>query len=332
MTIETPLSEDILFGRDSDSLNHEGNRRFRIVVAAYQKEYHSTTGRVKKTQIVAKIVEEIKSSGSRFLKRNSRTNKWDEVERKACVEKVCSSLHHSLVDEVTPTLTFPPSPQVGHAIRDQQAIAERKIQNKKTSNHQLRIKHGQSNGAAVAHGPILLQAILAQQHEERQHLLAADPGISVLPDFQLEILRAQSLPERSAERDLLLASRVARIRRAQAGENALLGMFSARDLAATEAMLARRAGGKGGDSAFQWAVATEALFSRRGSASCDDTALELAAHFRQRVAVAEELAASRQRRALVEAMVDNQTRKMDVLRASLMAQNRRPPFSALPHN
>lgn len=86
--IEAPTTTDILFGRDSDSWNHEGNRRFRIVVAKYQDEYHSTNARAKKVAIVAKIVEELKSGGCRFLKKNPQNSKWFEVDRKAAVEKV----------------------------------------------------------------------------------------------------------------------------------------------------------------------------------------------------------------------------------------------------
>lgn len=88
MSIDSPSTNDILFGRDSDSWNHEGNRRFRIVVANYQDEYHATTARTKKVEIVAKIVEELRGSGARFLKRDSKTKKWFEVDRKASIEKV----------------------------------------------------------------------------------------------------------------------------------------------------------------------------------------------------------------------------------------------------
>lgn len=86
--IEDPNEQDILFGRDSDSWNHEGNRRFRSVVAKYQSKYHATKSRAEKVTIVATIVAELKSSGTRFLKRDHPNKKWYEVDRKACIEKV----------------------------------------------------------------------------------------------------------------------------------------------------------------------------------------------------------------------------------------------------
>lgn len=87
-TVESPTEDDILFGRDSDSWNHEGNRKFRSVVAKYQDKYHTTKSRAEKVKIVAKIVEELQSTGTRFLKRDHPSKPWYEVDRKACIEKV----------------------------------------------------------------------------------------------------------------------------------------------------------------------------------------------------------------------------------------------------
>lgn len=101
--IDTPTNQDVLVGRDTDSWNHKGNLAFRSLVAKYQTEYHSAKLRINKVAIVAKIVEDLKESGSRILKRNFRTNKWYEVDRKAYIEKV------------------------GHAIRDRQVIQQRKL-------------------------------------------------------------------------------------------------------------------------------------------------------------------------------------------------------------
>lgn len=104
--IETPTRRDILFGRDAESWNHEGNRSFRVLVARYQDEYHACEARVKKVGIVAMIVNQLKDEGCRFLKRDNRLKLWHAVDRKACIEKV------------------------GHAIRDKQVIAQRTIEKK----------------------------------------------------------------------------------------------------------------------------------------------------------------------------------------------------------
>lgn len=94
VSIDNPTNNDILFGRDAESWNHEGNRSFRLLVAKFQDEYHSSESRVKKVAIVAKIVKELQEVGARFLKRDKRLKIWFEVDRKAAIEKVSAVLMH----------------------------------------------------------------------------------------------------------------------------------------------------------------------------------------------------------------------------------------------
>ena len=123
--IDSPTEKDILFGRNSNSWNHEGNRRFRAVVGKYQEKYHSTKSRAHKVTFVATIVNELKSSGTRFLKRDHPNKEYYEVDRKACIEKVCNSgcyfILAGVLNDVTLQRVYL---QVGRAIRDKQAIAE----------------------------------------------------------------------------------------------------------------------------------------------------------------------------------------------------------------
>jgi len=106
--MKKPARIDILFGRDSDSWNHEGNRNFRELVVKHQEKYHVTQARSDKVSIVANIVSELKASGAKFLKRDNDSKMWFEVDRKACIEKV------------------------GHAIRDKQVIAQRRLQKRRS--------------------------------------------------------------------------------------------------------------------------------------------------------------------------------------------------------
>lgn len=106
--VEKPAKIDVLFGRDSDSWNHEGNRNFRALVVKYQDKYHATQARSEKVSIVANIVGELKKSGAKFLKRDNDNKMWFEVNRKACIEKV------------------------GHAIRDKQVITQRMLQKRRS--------------------------------------------------------------------------------------------------------------------------------------------------------------------------------------------------------
>ena len=134
--IETPTRRDILFGRDAESWNHEGNRSFRVLVARYQDEYHACEARVKKVGIVAMIVNQLKDEGCRFLKRDNRLKLWHAVDRKACIEKVryydlesrSSNIPSQYSRFTNRNLLI--NLQVGHAIRDKQVIAQRTIEKK----------------------------------------------------------------------------------------------------------------------------------------------------------------------------------------------------------
>jgi hypothetical protein len=130
---EEPRKYDILFGRGSDCWNHHGNKQFRILVANYQEKYHSIQCRSEKVKLVAEIVEEIRLSGTRFLKRYGESSTWEEVDRKTTIEKVskrsliiCLFLVTSLTPFVQNHFIFNILQQVGHAIRDKQPVKFRK--------------------------------------------------------------------------------------------------------------------------------------------------------------------------------------------------------------
>ena len=122
--IDSPTEKDILFGRNPSSWNHEGNKRFRTVVAKHQGKYHSTKSRAQKVAFVATIVNELKSSGTRFLKRDYPNKEYYEVDRKACIEKVFNSVCHFISAGLTDVNLQRFYLQVGRAIRDKTAIPE----------------------------------------------------------------------------------------------------------------------------------------------------------------------------------------------------------------
>lgn len=65
-----PSSRDVLFGRGKGLHKHVGNLRLRLVMESYFAEYERV-GKVEKTKLASKIVEEVKKNGSRFLKKSS---------------------------------------------------------------------------------------------------------------------------------------------------------------------------------------------------------------------------------------------------------------------
>jgi len=95
-TPKPPLSigpHDVLLGRGGATNNHDGNKRYRTIVADHQAEYLGA--RKKDKAIIARnIVAIVQANGGRFLKKEG--NDWEVVEDKRCVEKTSQALREGL--------------------------------------------------------------------------------------------------------------------------------------------------------------------------------------------------------------------------------------------
>ena len=72
----------------------------------HQARYHSMECRTEKVTVVAEIVEEIRLSGARFLRRNGASHLWEEVHRKTAVDKVRRRIAASLTSFILLFLYF----------------------------------------------------------------------------------------------------------------------------------------------------------------------------------------------------------------------------------
>jgi hypothetical protein len=88
-------SNDVLCGRGGATNNHLGNKRFRAIVVEYQYEYLEAKKK-EKAVIARQIVERIKKSGGRFLKRDATSDVWVEVTPKKATEKTSQALREGL--------------------------------------------------------------------------------------------------------------------------------------------------------------------------------------------------------------------------------------------
>ena len=79
--VMVPNHHDVLFVRGN--LNHYGNLRFRQIVDGRREEYDSARKSIK-TQIAQSIVDEIKGSGGRFLKRHNEKGGGDSGGKGGC--------------------------------------------------------------------------------------------------------------------------------------------------------------------------------------------------------------------------------------------------------
>lgn len=87
-------SFDVICGRNKASLNHIGNRRFRILIALSIQRYASAPTRAHKSAVIRDIVETIHSIGGRFLQENKKTGSsaWEELDDKQMYDKVGHAL------------------------------------------------------------------------------------------------------------------------------------------------------------------------------------------------------------------------------------------------
>eukprot|EP00526_Cylindrotheca_closterium_P017699 CAMPEP_0113647952 /NCGR_PEP_ID=MMETSP0017_2-20120614/25412_1 /TAXON_ID=2856 /ORGANISM="Cylindrotheca closterium" /LENGTH=302 /DNA_ID=CAMNT_0000560097 /DNA_START=1071 /DNA_END=1979 /DNA_ORIENTATION=+ /assembly_acc=CAM_ASM_000147 len=84
---------DIICGRGLHIMNHHGNHNLHVIVDRYRQAYLGST-RKEKAAITRSIVEQLKSTGARFLRRfnDDGDDKWMEVDDKTAYKKVGHAL------------------------------------------------------------------------------------------------------------------------------------------------------------------------------------------------------------------------------------------------
>jgi hypothetical protein len=86
--------DDVLLGRGGATNNHEGNKRYRSIVAHHQHDYLAAKKK-EKAIIARRVVSEVKENGGRFLKRDS-SSLWVEVPDQRATEKTSQALREGL--------------------------------------------------------------------------------------------------------------------------------------------------------------------------------------------------------------------------------------------
>ena len=86
-----PRDGDILFGRGGRTNHHPGNKRLREVVNKYRDTYNSAK-KTDKPKVSKLIVSALFEAGSRFLRMNEVTGRWEDVGDKRAAEKVSQTL------------------------------------------------------------------------------------------------------------------------------------------------------------------------------------------------------------------------------------------------
>ena len=142
-----PRSVDILCGKGREAHVHTGNKRFRVIISQYRKDYQNARCRDQKTRITKEIVSSIRECGGRFLKKDQNTDIWYDVGDEYAHEKVS----HALRSARDPTKKIPkirnpkvaqhqpPTPEENHAfwtlVENQKRIFRSLLEQDKASNY-----------------------------------------------------------------------------------------------------------------------------------------------------------------------------------------------------
>ncbi|GKY94888.1 hypothetical protein MPSEU_000453700 [Mayamaea pseudoterrestris] len=81
---------DVLCGRQSFVLRHEGNRNYSRIVQSYSTQYKECINKRSKAKITSLVIEQIQLQGGRFLKLEQ--NVWTELDQQSTLEKVQHAL------------------------------------------------------------------------------------------------------------------------------------------------------------------------------------------------------------------------------------------------
>ena len=95
MPSDTPTEFDVLLGREKESANHIGNKRYLAMLAFHRNEYKSCTTRDAKTCITTRLIKEIHECGGRFFKKNAETGEYEEVSHRKAHDKVSHALRQA---------------------------------------------------------------------------------------------------------------------------------------------------------------------------------------------------------------------------------------------
>jgi hypothetical protein len=94
---DEPTSFDILCGKDSTSICHIGNRCFRALVGFGIEEFKALSSQTEKYNFTNSIIQSIRISGARFLRRQPNGRGWEQVDPKVTKEKVRHAFQDALI-------------------------------------------------------------------------------------------------------------------------------------------------------------------------------------------------------------------------------------------
>jgi hypothetical protein len=92
----TPGQNDVVCARGKSFWDHEGNKKYRALIASATVKYSGSTNKLEKTLIVSEIVEAVHHRSGKFVKKENKGGPWVQVDEVFAREKVGQSLRDGL--------------------------------------------------------------------------------------------------------------------------------------------------------------------------------------------------------------------------------------------
>ncbi|KAL3938751.1 MAG: hypothetical protein SGBAC_006401 [Bacillariaceae sp.] len=86
--VDVPFKFDVILGKGMPVQEHQGNKNLHELIALKYTEYDSAQ-RKRKTEIAEEVVQQIKKTSGRFLKRDDDSGMWVDVPSREAQDKVC---------------------------------------------------------------------------------------------------------------------------------------------------------------------------------------------------------------------------------------------------
>lgn len=96
-----PSENDVIFGRGRNVFLHQGNERFRRLIANRLREYSESTTKLEKSYILRSIVAQVRLSSPNggFVKKDQKTGRWYEVGEFLAREKTSQAFRDALFEQ-----------------------------------------------------------------------------------------------------------------------------------------------------------------------------------------------------------------------------------------
>jgi len=91
-----PKDIDVIISKGTSAVNHQGNKYFKRIVQLNLQKYASFSARKDKTNMIRSILHQIRSNGGNFVKQDSDSGMWSEVDDIAAREKISQAFRNSI--------------------------------------------------------------------------------------------------------------------------------------------------------------------------------------------------------------------------------------------